>query len=109
MLLYNKDSFGRVLSGLVKRRQEERTLFLSTSGSSTVGGSIEMRPILKKGSKGSAVMELQRMLKVKGYDVGAIDGIFGSRTLAAVKAFQKANDLIVDGIVGAKTWEKLPS
>ena len=35
------------------------------------------------------------------------DGIFGSKTEAAVKAFQKANGLTVDGIVGVKTWEKL--
>lgn len=106
MLLYNKAA-GKVLSGLTKRRQEERTLFLSASGSSISGSSIEQRPILKTGSSGAAVKELQQVLKAKGYDVGAIDGVFGAKTLAAVKAFQTNNGLTVDGIVGKNTWDGL--
>ena len=109
MLLYNKET-GKVLSGLTKRRQEERALFLNTSASEnnkTVAVLSKTHPILKNGSKGSVVTELQRMLNAKGYDVGAIDGIFGSKTLTAVKTFQKANSLTVDGIVGAKTWAAL--
>ncbi|HBA47131.1 MAG TPA: hypothetical protein DCZ91_04905 [Lachnospiraceae bacterium] len=41
------------------------------------------------------------------YKPGAADGIFGSKTLAAVKAFQKDRSLVADGIVGAKTWAAL--
>lgn len=67
------------------------------------------RAIIKMGSRGADVTYLQQLLTAKGYGVGNIDGIFGSRTLAAVKAFQKANGLTVDGIVGAKTWDKLSS
>lgn len=108
MLLYNKAA-GKVLSGLTKRRQEERTLFLSASGSSTAGDCTGQQPILKKGSKGTDVRKLQQMLKAQGYDVGAIDGIFGAKTLAAVKAYQRAHGLVVDGIVGAKTWKVILS
>lgn len=57
---------------------------------------------LKKGSKGDTVKALQKQLIALGYDVGkkGADGDFGSATLAAVKAFQKANGLKADGVVG---------
>lgn len=41
------------------------------------------------------------------YNAGAADGIFGSKTLAALKAFQKDYGLSVDGIAGPNTWRKL--
>ena len=106
MLLYNKAS-GTVLSGLTKRRQEEQALFLSNSSCSSTAPQAGTYPTVRMGSKGTAVGELQKILKAKGYDVGTIDEIFGSKTLAAVKAFQKANGLTVDGIVGVKTWAAL--
>lgn len=62
---------------------------------------------LKQGSRGSEVKQLQTQLKNLGYNVGSIDGIFGPKTLAAVKAFQKDRGLSVDGIVGKKTWGAL--
>ena len=58
--------------------------------------------MLKKGSRGTEVKKLQEQLNKLGYNCGKVDGIFGSRTESAVKAFQKANGLVVDGIVGAK-------
>ncbi|MCM1200220.1 MAG: peptidoglycan-binding protein [Lachnospiraceae bacterium] len=58
-------------------------------------------------ARGSDVMYLQQRLSIKGYDTGKIDGIFGIKTLSAVKEFQKENGLAVDGIVGIKTWAKL--
>ena len=42
-----------------------------------------------------------------GCDCGEADGIFGSKTLAAVRKFQQENILEVDGIVGEKTWGAL--
>ena len=60
-------------------------------------------PLIKKGSKGSAVLQLQKMLNAKGYKLTE-DGDFGSKTEAAVKAYQKANGLEVDGEVGPMTW-----
>ena len=67
------------------------------------------KPILKKGMNGSNVKELQRLLISKGYSCGTkgADGKFGNDTLTAVKAFQRANGLKVDGIVGSDTWAAL--
>ena len=62
---------------------------------------------VKRGSKGEDVRTVQRLLNAKGFSCGAADGIFGVKTEAAVKAFQKAKGLAVDGIVGAKTWNAL--
>lgn len=57
---------------------------------------------IKRGSKGEAVKELQTLL-----DGLEVDGIFGKLTEAAVKEYQKANGLKVDGIVGCDTWSRL--
>lgn len=64
-------------------------------------------PLLKTGSSGISVRYLQHLLSKLGYSPGAIDGIFGNKTLAAVKAFQSDHVLVVDGIVGSKTWAEL--
>ena len=59
--------------------------------------------VVKQGSKGTTVKTIQQKLKNWGYYTGAVDGIFGAKTTAAVKSFQKKNGLVADGIVGAKT------
>ncbi len=51
--------------------------------------------------------EIQQRLKDLGYYNGAIDGVLGSGSVAAIKAFQRDNGLKADGIVGAKTAAKL--
>lgn len=58
------------------------------------------------GSRGSDVTELQKLLNKNGYSLDT-DGIFGSKTQAAVKDYQKKNGLSVDGIVGKNTWGSL--
>lgn len=65
------------------------------------------RPVLREGSRGPAVLELQQKLAALNFDPGYIDGIFGPRTEEAVVAFQRVNGLAVDGIVGPQTWAKL--
>lgn len=62
------------------------------------------RPTLRHGDRGEDVLHLQTRLAAMGYGVGKIDGIFGVKTLEAVKALQIDNNLSVDGIVGDKTW-----
>ena len=59
--------------------------------------------VLKVGSSGAQVKTLQTKLNNWGYYAGTVDGIFGSKTQAAVKRFQQKNGLVADGIVGAKT------
>ncbi|MFA5361983.1 MAG: peptidoglycan-binding domain-containing protein [Candidatus Omnitrophota bacterium] len=51
-----------------------------------------------------SVPQIQTALKNSGYDPGAIDGKLGKKTREAVKAFQAANNLKVDGKVGSQTW-----
>ena len=63
-------------------------------------------PVLRKGSTGVYVEVLQKKLNDAGHNLD-VDGDFGNKTLEAVKDYQKVNGLVVDGIVGAKTWEKL--
>jgi N-acetylmuramoyl-L-alanine amidase len=65
------------------------------------------RGYLDKGDTGAPVKKLQEMLKKAGYNVGTIDGIFGSKTESAVKAFQKDHKLMVDGIVGNTSLQVL--
>ena len=63
---------------------------------------------LRVGSTGTQVQVLQWLLNhTTDYTSGKVDGIFGTKTLAAVRKFQEANSLTVDGIVGKKTWAKL--
>lgn len=64
-------------------------------------------PELRAGSEGVAVRGLQRMLITRGYEPGEIDGRFGPKTDAAVRAYQSDQGLDVDGIVGPKTWDAL--
>lgn len=63
-------------------------------------------PNVQAGSKGAAVTALQAELKAAGRTV-AVDGMFGAATTSAVIAYQRANGLAADGIVGAKTWGSL--
>lgn len=66
-----------------------------------------VQALSRYGSTGNEVRQIQTKLKNWGYYNGSVDGIFGSRTLAAVKSFQRKNGLQVDGIVGEKTLAAL--
>ena len=115
MLAYNKGS-GKVLPGLVRRRQAERTLFLSGGISSSetlesappVNGNPYPEPVitLRYNSKGNGVRWLQVELNRRGYRL-IVDGVFKDKTLNAVKSFQKTafpdDPGEWDGIVGPKT------
>lgn len=63
--------------------------------------------VLKQGSTGGEVKEVQRRLKMWGYYTGEVDGIYGSKTVEAVKYFQRKNGLTPDGIAGRATFEAL--
>ncbi len=63
--------------------------------------------VLRQGSQGNEVKEVQRRLREWGYYSGAVDGIYGSGTAEAVRAFQKKNGLTADGVVGKATYAAL--
>ena len=65
------------------------------------------RPILRTGSRGAEVSELQAALKLLGYFTGAVDGFYGESTAIAVSRFQQASGLKPDGVTGATTWARL--
>jgi peptidoglycan hydrolase-like protein with peptidoglycan-binding domain len=71
------------------------------------GSVIVNRPILKLGSQGSDVSELQAALKLLGYFSGTVNGFYGESTASAVSRFQQASGLNPDGIAGAATWNRL--
>ncbi|NCB63056.1 MAG: spore cortex-lytic enzyme [Clostridia bacterium] len=61
----------------------------------------------RQGSSGEAVRTVQDKLKRWGYFDGAVDGIYGSQTAAAVKSFQRKNGLTPDGVAGEATLKAL--
>lgn len=63
-------------------------------------------PILQAGSKGEAVKTLQALLNKNGAVLNA-DGIFGSKTTAALKDFQRKAGIEIDGICGKSSWDKV--
>lgn len=66
-----------------------------------------MTEVLRKGDKGVEVKELQQALKNKGYDIGGVDGIFGTKTEVALKAFQKQLGVAEIGELGPWVRSKL--
>jgi hypothetical protein len=63
-------------------------------------------PLVRKGDQQHPVQTLQHLLRARGQNL-TVDGIFGPRTDAAVRAFQQQKALAVDGIVGPDTWSAL--
>lgn len=63
--------------------------------------------LLRPGSTGMLVSQLQYALKVLGYFQGTIDGVYADGTSEAVSAFQESRGLTADAIAGSTTWELL--
>ena len=63
--------------------------------------------LVKQGSRGEAVKQVQELLIEKGFLSGKADGICGKMTVEAIKVFQQENHLEVDGICGPETFEAL--
>ena len=88
----------KVLAGLVRRRKEERALFLTPVTQAKTGNT----DLLRKGDRGDDVKLLQHRLNLLGWQLTE-DGIWGVQTDSAVRGYQYKAGLTVDGIVGAKT------
>ncbi|MHA0041229.1 peptidoglycan-binding domain-containing protein [Deinococcus sp. PEB2-63] len=79
----------------------------SLSSAPTLGAqSVLTWQALRQGDSGRDVVTLQYLLRQRGYTL-SVDGAFGAGTDSAVRSFQSASGLTVDGIVGGNTWEKL--
>ena len=68
---------------------------------------LEYKGLVKKGSRGDNVKELQEALNKLGYNVGKADGIAGNKTITQIKQLQKDNGLVVDGMAGQATYNKI--
>ena len=88
----------KVLAGLVRRRKEERALFLTPVTQAKTTNT----DLLRKGDRGDDVKLLQHRLNLLGWQLTE-DGIWGVQTDSAVRGYQYRAGLTVDGIVGAKT------
>lgn len=100
--LYNRH--GEIASKVNKRLGSASSTTTTTNSSASYS-----RPVLQYGSCGQYVSDLQTKLNKLGYNCGSIDGDFGSNTLSAVKKFQSAKKLDVDGVVGTQTWSAIDS
>lgn len=93
----NMDNFratvGRILSGTAPQ-----PVLIPAAEPPTQPGAAPGRPTLRRGSRGDLVKTLQRDLNLSS------DGNFGGQTEAAVRNFQRAHNMVPDGIVGPKTW-----
>jgi len=67
---------------------------------------IQPWPLVRRGQREHPVQTLQHLLRQHGRNV-AVDGVFGSATDHAVRQFQQASGVAVDGVVGPDTWSKL--
>ena len=61
----------------------------------------------KQGQSGPEVAAIQEQLLMEGYDIGIPDGVYGARTVAAVKKYQASMGLAADGVIGNFTYKKL--
>lgn len=68
---------------------------------------IEYKGLIRRGSRGSNVAELQKTLSSLGYSCGTPDGINGAMTESAIKSFQRDNKLLVDGLFGRQSYDML--
>ncbi|NLB51991.1 MAG: L,D-transpeptidase family protein [Syntrophomonadaceae bacterium] len=103
----NPKSIGKAYShGCVRMFNEDVTELYDLTPIGTpvnIFGKAYTGRLLKLGTEGPDVKEVQLMLKKMGYYKYKSDGVFGIKTEEAVKRFQKDNGLIIDGIVGPQT------
>ena len=101
---------GLTADGIAGRATQDK-LYSASAQPKTVSASAADSgyTLLKEGASGLDVRKLQGRLAELGYYAGGVDGIYGSTTTSAVKAFQRANGLSGDGQAGSQTQTKLYS
>ncbi|MFC7371719.1 peptidoglycan-binding protein [Fictibacillus iocasae] len=106
--------FGPQTENAVKTFQRSVRLTVDgKAGPQTIGAiqkaieAAKKETILKNGSQGEEVRDLQNKLNALGYKAGTADGIFGDNTENAVRAFQEKRGISADGIAGAETKKEI--
>jgi putative chitinase len=99
------------LNGIDTRRAylaKAKAVFSRLGAAAVANPDPKAPPVLRRGSAGDAVSQLQSRLRVAGYPI-AVDGDFGPATELAVAHYQADQHLAADGIVGPQTWARLPA
>ncbi|MFB4166220.1 peptidoglycan-binding protein [Alteribacillus sp. JSM 102045] len=106
--------FGSITYQAVKDFQREQNILVdgivgpqTFSALNNRQSTIEPNQILRLGSRGQTVVNLQNRLKLMGFYPFKVDGIYGSNTKKAVIDFQKTHELLVDGIAGPQTLKEI--
>lgn len=107
--------YGSLTQASVRRFQQARGLAvdgiagpntlaaLGTTNAGNPGNTLPTNVLLRRGSSGPAVTQLQRTLANRGYFNGPITGYYGRITESAVRRYQQANGLVADGVAGRNT------
>ena len=101
---------GNTLSAVRQFQSNNRLVVDGVVGRNTWNKLLNSNPqdtIIRRGSKESSVLFLQKFLLSFLYPITDLDGIFGSETENAVREFQQENGLSVDGVVGPNTWRAI--
>jgi peptidoglycan hydrolase-like protein with peptidoglycan-binding domain len=100
--------FGDATESAVKAFQQEKEITVDgVVGKVTwinIDEADQSEPVLRTGSTGLPVRRAQKRMSLVGFDVGGVDGRYGSKTEAAVRKLQQQFQLAVDGVVGPQTW-----
>ena len=102
-IINNTDSWIKWLQQECNKQGFSNQVVDGIAGPNTLNGC----PTLRKGARGNITKLLQEKLVSLGYNTNGVDGIFGSGTDNAIRLYQRANRLLVDGIVGKNTWRKI--
>ncbi|RKL69095.1 hypothetical protein CR203_03395 [Salipaludibacillus neizhouensis] len=104
--IYGDETKGALVRGLqteLNRQTSARLVVDGKFGSNTREACIN----LKRGARGNLTWILQAILHCRGFKLGKIDGVFGTRTRNAVRNFQSVNNLAKDGIAGPQTFSHM--
>ncbi len=107
VLMHSVKSFSADIFAEWMAQNAQRFDFQPLPGCGTEPPPPASRPLLRLGSTGPAVLELEQRLTELGYDPGTVDTSFDAATRNAVIAFQASAGIGRDGIVGPITWSKL--
>ncbi len=100
-----------LLEAEIARIQTEIAKILAKNSNENIPDNFQFTKLLKEGSTGDEVKYLQIILgqKIDKDIIGSVDGIFGPKTDRAIRQFQENQSLVIDGLVGPNTREKLNS